>query len=215
MATASEIITKFELQVNDVTELSTSEELSILNRVYFKVCSEKPWEILKTSATGTVSSDSTGSYITMPSDFAFFVENAQWTDNTMAYQGNASPRVIFIFVNNAYVPYQIINFSDRRQYYNTSGYAYLDYNNSKIRFTMPPTGTTYEFDYIKVPAVLTSSDTPVIPTRFQDILVFGMATQNDVLQLSPKATSYQAENEKMYREYINDMALWNANLQLN
>ena len=45
--TAQEIIAAFELKVDDSTELSTSEELALLNRVYQLVCDERPWEILK------------------------------------------------------------------------------------------------------------------------------------------------------------------------
>lgn len=213
--TATEIITTFELQVNDVTELSESEELSILNRVYRKVCSFRPWEFLKTTVTGTVLTDATGSYITMPSDFAFFVENAQFTDNTVAYQNNASPKVIFIVQNNTYVPYQVVNYSDRRQYYNRGNYVYLDLANSKIRFTYTPIGTTYEFDYIKVPATLTAGLTPVIPTQFQEVLVYAMAIENDILQLSPKATSYAAENRAAYQQWLDDLSYWNAQQQLN
>lgn len=213
--TATEIITTFELQVNDITELSAAEELSILNRVYRKICSSKPWEFLKTTATGTVLTDATGSYITMPTDFAFFIENAQFTDNTVAYQNNASAKVIFIVQNNAYVPYQVVNFSDRRQYYNRGNYVYLDLANSKIRFTYTPVGTSYEFDYIKVPITLTVNLTPVIPTQFQEVLVYAMAVENDILQLSPKATSYAAENQAKYQMWLDDMSYHNAQQQLN
>lgn len=213
--TAEDIITQFELQVNDITELSEAEELTILNRVYQRVCAQKPWEFLKTTASGTVLTDATGSYITVPSDFGYFTENAQYTDNAYSYQNNAAPKVIFIIQNNAYIPYQIINFSDRRQYFNQGNYAYLDLANSVIRFTKPPVTTSYEFDYIKVPATLIISSTPVIPTRFLPILAYGMALENDVLQLSPKATSYQKENGALYQDGIEDMALWNANLFLN
>lgn len=44
---ASEIIAKFELYVDDSTELSTQEELDLLNKVYQKVADDRPWEILK------------------------------------------------------------------------------------------------------------------------------------------------------------------------
>ena len=78
MATATELITIFELQVNDVTELSTSEELLVMNRIYQRVCSDRPWEFLKTSETGTLLGSGTdGFYITIPSDFGYFYENFQ------------------------------------------------------------------------------------------------------------------------------------------
>lgn len=213
--TATEIIKSFELQVGDITELSDFEELSILNRVYQKVCSDRPWIFLRTPATGAVLSDATGSYITMPSDFAFFAENTQYTNNAISSGNNADAKAIFIVANNSYNPYQIVNYADRRQYFNKGGYAYLDYVNSIIRFTKPPINGTYEFDYIKVPANLTAASIPVIPNRFQDVLVYGMATQNDILQLSPKATSYFAENQSLYNQYITDIAYWNANMLLN
>ncbi len=214
MATATEIITNFELQVSDVTELSTSEELYILNRVYQKVCSERSWEFLKVSDSGTMlGSGVDGYYATLPDDFAFFSQNYTYTDNTISTQQNSVPSVIFIGTN--YTPYKIVNYSDRRQYLGKTGYAYLDLANSKVVFTGTPVSTTYSYDYIKVPATLTASDTPVIPTRFQDVLVFGMAVEDAILQLSPKATSYAPENKNKYDEYILDMAFWNSQLNLS
>lgn len=209
------LIPRFNLQVSDMTELSDFEEIALFNRVYQRVCADRPWEFLKTNATGSISADTTGSYITIPTDFAYFIENKLATDNTVAYQGNAEPTVIFIVENGVYKPYQVVNFSDRRQYTNKGGYAYLDLGQGKIRFTTTPAGTTYDFDYIKVPATVTISDTIIIPDRFADIIVFGMALENDILELSPKATSYAPENKVMYDKYLLDMQYWNAQLQLN
>lgn len=202
MPTATQLIATFELQVSDVTELSTIEELAILERVYQKVCSDRPWEFLKTPVSGTMSgSGVNGFYITTPTDFAYFAENFE------------NERVIF--VGTDYTPYQIVDFSNRRQYKDITGYAYLDLVNGKIYFTGTPASTTYEFDYIKFPATLTAGTSPIFPARFHDILVYLMASSNDVLQLSPKATSYKIENEILAKELLNDMIFWNANLQLN
>lgn len=214
MSTATELITIFETQVNDVTELSTSEELVVMNRIYQRVCDQKPWEFLKTPATGTMSGSGVdGYYITMPSDFGYFYENYNWTDNQYSTQINKTPMVIFIGTTRT--PYYIINYSDRYQYLGQTGYCYLDYGNSKIYFTGTPVSTTYAMDYIKVPATLTGGLTPVIPTRFQIILVYGMATENDIIQLSPKAKSYAPENLNLYNQTMEDMSLWNARLQMN
>jgi len=214
MATATEIITRFELQVSDITELSTSEELYVLNRVYNKVCGDRPWEFLKTPASGTMSGSGVdGYYITVPDDFAFFSPNYAYTDNAISTQQNAVPVVIFVGSN--YSPYKVVNFSDRRQYLGQTGFAYLDLANSKIYFTGTPVSTTYSFDYIKVPTALTASDTPVIPTRFQDILVFGMAVDDAIIQLSPKATSYAPENQIKYDSMLLDLAYWNSQLNLS
>jgi len=214
MSTATELITTFELQVSDITELSTSEELLILNRINQRVCAQRSWEFLKTSASGTLAgSGADGSYITIPADFSSFSENYLYTDNTVSAQNNAAPKVIFMGAN--YSPFFLVNYSDRRQYLGTTGYAFLDLANDKIVFTGTPELRTYDFDYIKTPPILTAGDTPPMPARFQDILVYGMAAEDSILQLSPKATSYANENRAMYEQYMLDMAYWNAQLQLN
>lgn len=211
---ASEAITQFELQVNDVTELSTSEELVILDRIYQRVCEDRPWEFLKTNATGTMSGSGVdGYYITLPSDFNYFYENYNWTDNSISTQINRTPKVIFVGTSKD--PYSIVNYSDRNQYLGSTGYAYVDLANSKIYFTGTPTSTTYSMDYIKVPATLVAGSTILIPERFCPILVYGMATENEIIQISDKAKSYAPENEALYNNYLNDMALWDARLQNN
>lgn len=213
--TTATIITTFELQVSDITELSSTEELALANRIYNKVCTQKPWEFSKTAATGTVSSDATGSYITTPSDFAYFCENNQMTDNSVGIENNAAPKVIYIINGSTYIPYQLINFSDRRQYVNRNGFAYLDLANSKIRFTVAPNYTSYEFDYVKFPAALTLITSPVFPAAYHELIVFGMAVDNDIMQLSDKAKSYAKENQSKYDSLMADMEYWNSQLILN
>ena len=209
---ASEAITQFELQVNDVTELSTSEELIVLNRIYQRVCDDRPWEFLKTSATGTMSGSGVdGYYITVPSDFAYFYENYNWTDNSYSTQLNRTPKVIF--VGTTKTPHSIINYSDRQQYLGSTGYAYVDWGNSKIYFTGTPVSTTYSMDYIKTPATLIAGSTILIPERFCPILIYGMSTENEIIQLSDKAKSYAQENLDLYNEYLGKLALWDSRLQ--
>lgn len=209
--TSDTIITQFELQVSDVTELSTSEEYVVLNRVYNKICNFRPWEFLKTSASGSILSDADGYYITAPADFAYFANNH---NNTEDYIGTDTPKVIFIGSN--YEPYTIVNWSDRRQYRNKTGYAYYDIVNGVIRLTGATiVGSTYEFDYIKTPTALATTLSPIFPTRFHEILVYGMAVDNEIIQMSPKATSYAAENQAKYQGIFDDMSYWNANLQMN
>lgn len=214
MATSQEIITNFELQVSDMTELSSAEELYILNRVYNKVMTSRPWEISKTSVSGTLSGSGVDSmYITLPSDFAFLSPNANYTQNNFEYQGNSAPVVIFIGSNRT--AYYVVNYSDRVQYLGKTGYAYLDLANNKLVFTGTPISSTYLFDYIKYPVALTLGTSPVIPSAYHDIFVYGMACEDSVLQLSPKATSYLPENTVKYESMMLDIAYWNSNLILN
>lgn len=212
----ADIITAFELQVDDITELSAAEELNLLNDKYMDVCSERPWEFLKKSATGALTLDSTTGlyYITKPTDFAFFAENNAYTDNAIEIENNAKPCVVFIGAN--YAPYQIVNYSDRVQYRTHSNVCYLDLTADKIYFPKAPSDTSfYQFDYIRVPDLLTTSTTPVFPNRFRKMLWFAMATDNDILQKSPKATSYAAENRAKYNDTLEKMSWWNDQHYMN
>lgn len=210
---AQDIITKFELQVSDLTELSTQEELDLLNDKYQDVCMERPWIFLKTNKTGSIALDPvTGLYyIDTPADFSMFYENNMSTDNSIAIENNASPRVIFVGANRA--PYQIVNYEDREQYRNRGHVCYHDMGASKIFFTATPHDTSfYSMDYIKAPAnMATLSDTPIFPNRFRKMLYFAMATDNEILQLSSKANSYAPDNRAKYQDTLQKMEYWNDN----
>lgn len=205
---AAQIIAKFELKVDDTTELSSVEELALLNRIYQFICDDRPWEILKKEGSGTMLTTTT---ITKPADFAHFVENMNYTDNSISTEENSKPTGILI---NGVKWLKIINFSDRRQYANQDGYAYLDLTQDKIVTTYPqPSGATYSFDYKRVPDDLTLGTSPVFPDRFHDIFVFAMAVDDMATQLFDKARSYAQENQGQMNSYLQRMAMWNANLQ--
>jgi hypothetical protein len=211
--TALEIIQKFELQVGDVTELSSSEELSLLNTVYQKLCADRPWEFLKTNVTGSLSGTGDGGmYITVPDNFGFFYDNGNYTENYGNSDTGFSQKVIFIGAN--FTPYQVINYGDRRQYQGKSGYCYFDVGAGKIYFTGIPTETTYSMDYIKIPALLLSTDYPIFAGQFHDVLVYAMATDNSIIQLSPKATSYAQENNVKYKDGLLDMQYYYSQFQI-
>ena len=151
--------------------------------------------------------------ITLPSDFEYFVENYNYTDNAYSTQVNSRPCAIFIDTNKVF---KIVNWADRRQYVNTNQVAYLDLANSLIRFPVAQSASsTYSFDYKKTPTALTVGSTPVIPTRFQDILTHGMAVDDMIIQQFPKAQSYAAENQAKYNQLLSSMSFWNAKLSMN
>jgi hypothetical protein len=210
----SDIIPKFELYVDDSTELSSVQELALCQKIFSGIWHDRAWEFAKTSASGTFSLSTPN--ILKPSDFQNFLENNTYTDNTRSVENNASPKVIFI--GSSYSPYQIVNWSDRRQYKNTLGYAYLDLPNGGISLTGTPTSTdTYEFDYKKLPPTLTTSTdlSTFFPEDYQHAIYHGMAADHDIILLFPRANSYAAENTAKYNSYLSDMRLWNANLQVN
>lgn len=91
----SDIIAKFELYVDDGTELSTSEELDLANKIYRMVCNYRPWEFLKKTFTGT----HTAGVITLPTDFGYLYNNAQSTDSSVGQTYETSPKVIYVGTN--------------------------------------------------------------------------------------------------------------------
>lgn len=211
--TGAEIIAKFEQYVDDLTELSSTQELELLNKIYQKVCEDRPWEFCKKEKTGTMTSTTT---IAFPSDFSHLLENYNYTDNGMSTETNSKPCVVFISSNSGstYSPFKVVNWSDRRQYLNTNGVCYIDYASSVITFPYAQSsGALYNFDYKSVPTNLTTSTSPIFPARFQDILYHGMAVDDMIIQLFDKARSYAKENQAMYESYLKQMALWNSNLQ--
>ena len=204
-----EIIKLFELYVDDTTELSSSEELALLNRVYKMICSQKPWEFLRKEASGTQSTSVP--YVALPSDFKYLAINHQFTDMSEG-QENSVSRVVFI--GSAYSPYKIVNYSDRRQYRDQDGYAYIDIINSRLVFTkQPTTANSYEFDYIAVPEDITISTSPVFPADYHSMISYGMATDGFIIQLFDKAKSYERENKAKYDSYFADLAYYNAELR--
>jgi hypothetical protein len=208
--TTSEIIAKFELFVDDSTELSASEELDLLNQVYRKIFINRPWEFSKKSVSGSIS----GLEVTLPTDFAYLYPNYQHTDNTVSSQQNSSPTVIF--TGSAHNPIKVVNYSDRRQYLNSSGYAYIDIRNGNLVFTAQPNDTTYEFDYVFVPTSLVSGEELPIPMAFNDLMskaiFYGMCVEDMTIQLFDKARSYAKENQDKMDSYLRDMAYVNARL---
>lgn len=199
----SDIIAKFELQVDDSTELSSSEELDLANKIYQQVCSFRPWEFLKTTKSGSI----VAGQITLPTDFAYLANNYQSTDSSVATESESAPKVVFVGTNLD--PYRVVNFSDRRQYANQN-VCYIDPSDSKIKFIVTPTATTYEFDYIKVPATLTLATSPIFPARFHDVIVYGMAADDYVIQQSDLAKGLMQANQKRYQDTLNDMSYANA-----
>lgn len=203
--TGAELIDLFHLQVDDTSELSSTEELDLLNRIYQEVMTDRPWEITKKSFSGTQST--TVPYISLPSDFAYLTANYNFTERDMPGERPV------VFVGAQYDPYKVVSWSDRRQYSNDSNTCYIDIANNRLYFTVQPTSAqAVEFDYHSVPTDLTLDTSPVFPTRFHQVLVFGMAVNSEIIQMSDKAKSYAPENKARYDKYLGDMCYWNANL---
>lgn len=208
--TLTEILDRFHLLCGDDSELSTTEEESIANQEYLNIAADIPWEILKKTATGTLSTSVP--YVSLPTDFGSLTENNQETSNTANY-ADLGPKVIFLVNGSTYTPYKVVNWSDRRQYVNEDVF-YIDIVNSRLYCAkQPTTASSYEFDYVSIPTTLTSAQSPVFPSRFHEAIAYKMATRNDIQQRMEKARSNAAENLAFYKQMIDSMKLWNANLR--
>jgi len=206
--TASELIAKFELYVGDTTELSTQEELDLVNKIYLRCASDRAWEILKKEATGTMTTTTT---ITLPSDFEYILESYNYTDNSKETQLGAKPAMVYV----GDLTFQVVNWSDRRQYTNNNNVCYVDQVNSVLKFPVAQSASaTYSFDYRFTPAALTAGTSPVFPARFHDVIYHGMCVDDMAIQLFDKARSNTDFNQAMYNKYLTDMAFWNANLSM-
>lgn len=206
MATVSDIIRDFELFMDDTTELSETEEIRLVEKHSVRIAELLPWELLKKSYSGTVSATTDS----LPTRFSYVLENDNYS-NTNEY--GEGPKV---YIGSNYSPWNVVSWSDRRNYRNRKGYVWVDHANSVMEFSENPADTV-EYDYIEYPATLTATtDTIWIPDRFAPILYHSMCADDFVIQQSEKARSYRDENLAAYNMYLEDFKVWNARqVQMN
>lgn len=203
--TKAEIITKAQLYLDDMSELSTAEFSDLFDKMYRKVNSNRPWEGTKAEGTGTTSTSV--AYISLPADFLFLTQNANYTDSSEA----ASRPVVFRGTN--YTKYEVVSWDDRRQYRDSDAHAWIDYPNSRLYFSKTPSVVeSVEFDYHAQQTALTDNDSPWFPAEYHDVLYHMMVSDDFVIQQSDKAKSYKQENDKMAKDYLEEMAWWNSQL---
>jgi hypothetical protein len=221
--TGTQIISRFTLQVDDSSELSTSEALALANEVYHEICDDRPWEWLKSSFSGSTSVSVP--YIELPSDFKSILPNysglSSGTFNNMGVPSGYRPssyanfaNVAVVLVGTTLTPYRIISQAEKRNYLNTDGFCYIDTVNSRLVFTLQPTTVkTVEYDYKKIPADITASTSPLFTTK-NEIIAYGMAAKFSPIEQTDKALSYQKENQAMFDKKLADLAQEDAETKL-
>lgn len=199
--TGTNIIARFRLQVDDDSTLSTDEELALANEIYSDVCSNRDWEWLKATATGTTSTSV--AYIALPANFKYILPNK---DN-----------IAVVFVGTGYREYKVIPFSSRRDYRDQDGFCYLDMVNRRLYFTKQPVAAeAIEYDYITNPTALALGTEPVVTTeQFGKLIAYGMAAKFNPMEQTEKSMSYQRENQAEYLKILSDFALEDANIKLS
>lgn len=187
----TDIIKRFNLQVDDSSELSSSEALDLANEVYSDIQNDRSWEWLKSEFTRSTST--TVPYISLPTDFKLLSLNKD--DKAI------------IFVGDTYEEYQVVGYSERRQYRDSDGYCYIDIPNMRLVFTKQPTEVkSVEFDYIIVAPALIYATSPLF-RGYENIISYGMAAKFNPIELTDKAVSYQKENQTEYYKLLSDMRM--------
>lgn len=190
LTTTQDIISKFELFIGDSTELSTTEEVDLVQKVCTKIYNSDEWEFLKKEATGTIN----GTEISQPSDF----------------DRNLSVQRIYIGTNKR--EFIQVPFDRRREFDNQNGYFYYDARQGKFIFTVAQ-NDTYSYDYLYIPETVDLvSSNPVMPVRFYDMVYHAMCLDSDIINLSDKARSYAQVNEAKYASILADMQSWNKKI---
>lgn len=199
--TGTNIIERYNLQVDDASELSSAEELALANEVYVDICNDRDWEWLKSTATGTTSTSV--AYIALPSNFKQLIPNK---DNRTV-----------IFVGTDYQEYEVVPFSSRRDYRDQDGFCYIDSVNLRLYFTLQPTSAkAIEYDYITRPTAITTATGPVVSTdQFGNLVAYGMAAKFNPIEQTDKSVSYQRENKQLYNDILSDLRLEDANVKLS
>lgn len=200
--TGSTIIEEFGLQNGDTSDLSTSESLTVLNRVYRSVLDSKDWLFLMKKLNLTTNGTDR---IALPEDFKKFVASGQYTEKFIDAK---YPFVIFLGPEKTH--YYYVNYLDREQYKDQSNYFYIDLTTNEIVFTqIPNSGLSVTGDYIYSPDDIESNTYPVFPAEYIDILVYGMTLDDFIIQLFDKARSYAPENKMKYDKRLAEMKSWN------
>jgi hypothetical protein len=196
----SAIIARFNLQIDDASELSSDEELALANEVYSEVCNDRPWEWLKSTFSGSTSVSVP--YVALSSDFVMFSPNKE----------NRS----VVFIGTDYQEYSVVPFSSRREHLDADGFCYLDMVNRRLYFTKQPTEVkTVEYDYIKKPTALTTATEPIITTdSFGNMIAYGMAKRFPSIEQADKATSYARDNDSEYNHILTDLQIEDAHNKL-
>lgn len=199
-----DIIDQFETYTDDTTELSSPQELTLVNKIYRKILASHTWIFLIKTFSGSINYDGTNYYINLPSDFNYMPITSGSTD-TGDY---GLDKTIYCGPNNQ--PYKVVNFTDKRQYTNMDGYVYIDIANSKIVFTGITPWTSTSFDYVYSPADITLNTSPIFPADYHQMIFHGMVVDDVMIQLFDKFRSYAQENQGAFDSYMDDLSNWNS-----
>ncbi len=191
-----DIIKQFNVYTDDTSELSDSEEYTLLTKTLNSVYNDRSWEFLRKTATVTTTTANTAP---LPADFVSVMNN--YSEN----QWNNMPERAVVYVSG--IPYKFIPCGMASQ--KTGGlYAYIDVPNQLLCFTIDiGAGQTCTFDYKHQPSDITSNSSIIaIPSTFRHYLGQVMAVDDDVIQKTEKQRSNYQANSIARAQLLRDLA---------
>ena len=196
MANGADLIASFEEYVDDGTELSSTQELALLNKVYIDVWTDRPWYFSVKPASVAVS----GTTAALPSDFAYVCSQniIEEVDNKIVWIGTTY--------------YIIVPYTDRYLYNTRAGFCWVDYANSNLVFSTSVSGTV-TYDYVYFPAALALNTSPAFPSAFHDVLYHLMAVDDYAIQQFDKAKSYAPENQAKADHWLTKLRYYDAQVK--
>lgn len=213
--TAQQIITNFGTYTDDNSELATTEQINVMNRILRKIANERVWSFLKVSTSGVT--DSTGS-ITLPTNFGEIAANYAVDPTIM----RADTPVVFVGAQNKVVypviPIELaiqanfgaLNYPIGGFYGLTNQYAYIDYANNKL-VVNGSNGDTCYYTYKKtIDEVLLPVNNIPLPQDYADVVLYGMLIDDTMIQKIDALKNLLPVNQEMYKDYLKDLRAWDS-----
>ena len=191
--TGTEIITQFEVFVDD--DLDADLELQLVNDAMHAVEEEVQPQVLKKVST-SLSTSAGQTYTTsraLPSDF--FIGFGYLYVGTQKYTEVPLEQQVF--------------------YRDQGGYFWIDHANSVFYLSgTQASAQTISFPYLYKTTDLSTSTSPVWPSRFHRLIALKMARQWFAIDQGDKSISWRPEWEAEYQEALNRFREWDARLKL-
>jgi hypothetical protein len=200
--TGEQIINKFETYTDDTTNLSTEDELSVLNNKLTLIYEEQAWEFLRKVASGSIG---VSNKIYLPNDFNEFMENYDLEGNGVA------EKVVIVGIE----PFLVIPQSQR----NNAPYPRVCWINSadnSIEFSVGGLANqNYSFDYKYIPVELKLNTVSALPSGYDEMMpILQMLMDEEVISKSEKARSNMQYNSMQYQKYLTNLKLKDAKIKL-
>jgi len=194
--TGSQIISKFEELIDDT--LDATLELQLANDAMHDIETEiRPEIIKKVSTSGaTVQGQTYTTAETLPADF--FLP----TEDGVIYVGTT--------------PYTPVPFSRYLEYKDAANRYWIDLANTRYYLSgTQGAANTITFPYIYDTTDITTSTSPVWPSRFHSLIPFKMAEMFFAIDGGDKSRSWDDKFAQFYSNMLKGFRDWDAALKLN